>query len=266
MASDLIPPIPGSVSGADLGTHKLAYADLGFGDPIIFMHGGLMDHQSWGNQLPLANSFRIILPDTRGHGRSGGANLPATYTAFAGDVIALMDSLGLARATLVGFSDGGCSALDVARLHPDRVTNLILIGTPYNLANYNEGVIDSFHAISIEELEASASPLLKEMLAKMRAHMTDGEWVAYWQRIMKGLWVSEPNFVLSDFAGMRVRTLILHGENERYFGRRNSEELAATIPNCELVYVPNAAHAAAQENPDFVNNAISRFLRTKAGK
>ncbi len=261
MAGDLITPIPGDVSKADLGTHKLAYADLGSGDPVIFLHGGLMDHQSWGNQLPLADSFRIILPDTRGHGRSGGANLPATYAAFADDVIALMDDLDLARATLVGFSDGGCSALDAARRHPDRVTNLVLIGTPYNVASYSDGVIDRFHTITVEELETSASPMLKELLAKMRAHMTGDEWNAYWQRIMKGLWVSEPNFALSDFAGIRARTLILHGENERYFSRRNSEDLAATIPDCELIYVPGAAHAAAQEKPDFVNDAISRFLR-----
>ncbi len=48
----------------------------------------------------------MILPDTRGHGRSGGANSLATYAAFADDVIALMDRLGLPRASLVGFSDG----------------------------------------------------------------------------------------------------------------------------------------------------------------
>jgi len=266
MASDIITPIPGDVREADLGTHKLAYADLGSGDPVIFMHGGLMDHQSWGNQLPFAKSFRIILPDTRGHGRSGGANLPATYAAFVDDVIALMDSLGLARATLVGFSDGGCSALHAARLHPDRVTNLVLIGTPYSLASYNDGVVDRFHTISTEELEASASPILKEVLGKMRAHMTGAEWDAYWERIVKGLWVSEPDFALSDFAGMRVRTLILHGENERSISRQNSEDLAATIPDCELVYVPGTSHPAAQENPNFVNDAISRFLQAQAGQ
>lgn len=261
MAGDLITPIPGEVREVDLGTHKLAYADVGSGDPVVFMHGGLIDHQSWGNQLPLADAFRIIMPDTRGHGRSGGAKLPATYAAFADDVIALMDRLGLARATLVGFSDGGCSALHAALRHPDRVANLVVIGTPYSLAAYNDGVVGRFQTLSAEGLEASASPLLKEMLAKMRAHMTVEEWKGYWDRMVKGLWVSEPNFALSDFAEMRVRTLVLHGENERSVSRRSSEELAATIPVCKLLYVPGASHPAAQENPGFVNEAILRFLR-----
>jgi pimeloyl-ACP methyl ester carboxylesterase len=261
MADDLITPIPGDVREADLGTHRLAYADLGSGEPVIFMHGGLIDHQSWGNQLPLADNFRIILPDTRGHGRSGGANLPATYAAFADDVIALMDRLGLARATLVGFSDGGCSALHAVLRYPDRIANLVIIGTPYNIANYSPGVVDHFHAMTAEQVEASAWPLLKEMITKIRAHMADQEWKDYWQRVVKGLWVSEPDFALSDFADMRVRTLILHGENEKSFGREISEELAATIPDCQLLYVPDASHPSPQENPGFVNDAILRFLR-----
>jgi len=261
MAGDLITPIPGDIREANLGTHRIAYAEIGSGEPVIFMHGGLIDHQSWGNQLPLAEHFRMILPDTRGHGRSGGADLPATYAAFADDAIALMDKLDLARASLVGFSDGGCAALHAVRRHPDRVANLVVIGTPYNIANYNPGVVDHFHSMTPEGVEASAWPLLKEMIAKIRAHMSDQQWKDYWQRVVKGLWVSEPNFALSEFAGMRVRTLILHGENEQSFDRQTSEELAATIPDCRLLYVPAAGHASPQENPGFVNDAILRFLR-----
>lgn len=261
MAGDLITPIPGELREADLGTHKIAYADFGAGDPIIFSHGGLIDLQSWGNQLPLADHFRIVLPDTRGHGRSGGADLPATYAAFGEDVIALMDVIGLERATLVGFSDGGCSAFHVALRHPDRLANLVVIGAPYNIANYSPGVVDQFHAMTAEQVEATARPLLKEMIAKIRAHMTDQEWKDYWQRMVKGLWVSEPNFALSEFADMRVQTLILHGENEKSFGRQTSEELAATIPDCQLLVVPDAGHASPQENPGFVNEAILGFLR-----
>jgi pimeloyl-ACP methyl ester carboxylesterase len=172
-----------------------------------------------------------------------------------------MDVLGLARATIVGFSDGGCSALHAALRHPQRVANLVVIGAPYNLAGYNEGVVDGFRTLTSGQLEASAGPLLKELMGKMRAHMTVGEWQAYWERMVKGLWISEPNFALSEFASLPVRTLILHGENERSVSRRSSEELAATMPDCELLYVPGAGHPAPQENPEFVNAAIFRFLQ-----
>lgn len=261
MADDLIAAVPGPVRMVDLGTHDVAYVDLGAGDPIVFLHGGLMDHQSWGNQIALAECFRLILPDTRGHGRSGGGALPATYSAFADDVIALMDAFGLDRASLVGFSDGGCSALHTALRHPERVANLVVIGTPYSLSAYEDGVVDHFHAMTIEGLEATARPLVREVVSKMRQHMSEDEWRDYWQRIVKGLWIAEPNFSLSDFAAMTVRTLILHGEHEPSVSRRSSEELAATIPDCRLVYVPGASHSAAQDEPAFVNDAISRFLR-----
>jgi len=257
--NELIAALPGNIREIDLGTHRIAYADFGSGDPIVFMHGGLMDHQSWGNQRPLAGRFRLIMPDTRGHGRSGGAELPATYAAFADDVIGIMDRLGLDSATIVGFSDGGCAALHLALQHPHRVRNLVVIGTPYSLASYNDGVVERFSAMSPEDLDA-ARPLVKEVVAKMRAHMNAAEWEGYWQRIVKGLWTSEPNFSLSDFAGLPMRTLILYGEHEKSVRVRASEELAATIPDCRLKYVPGATHSAAQDAPSFVNEAIRRFL------
>lgn len=261
MTGEIIPSIPGEVHKADLGAHTIAYADLGSGEPIVFMHGGLMDHQSWGHQLAFADSHRIILPDTRGHGRSGGADLPATYAAFADDTIALMDHLGLERAALVGFSDGGCAALDAALRYPDRIDRMVIIGTPYDLASYNDGVVAYMETMTSEQLDTLAGPLLKEMMGKMRAHMTLDAWKVYWQRVVKGLWIVEPDFALADFAALPMPTLILHGENEQSVSRRASEELAATIPDCELIYVPDASHPAAQENPAFVNDAILRFLR-----
>ncbi|TKT78222.1 alpha/beta hydrolase [Aquamicrobium sp. LC103] len=261
MKGELITPLPGEVLRIDLGTHHIAFSDLGSGAPIIFAHGGLMDHQSWGNQLPLADRYRLIMPDTRGHGRSGGAGLPATYAAFGDDIVGVMDALGLEQATLIGFSDGGCAALHVALNHPKRLRNLVLIGTPYSLESYNDGVVERFSAMVPEDMDA-ARPLVREVVAKMRVHMSDDEWSAYWQRIIRGLWPSEPNFVLADFAGLPVRTLILHGEHERSVSTRASEELAATIPDCRLVYVPGATHSAAQDEPDFVNESILRFLET----
>jgi len=264
MSADIIAPIPATIHHVDLGTHRLAYADVGTGAPVIFLHGGLMDHQSWGNQLPLANRFRLILPDTRGHGRSGGADLPATYAAFAADVIGLMDALGLQQTSVVGFSDGGCSALHMAIDHPQRIANLVLIGTPYSLAAYNDGVVDHFGTMRQEGFDASARPLVQEVVRKLRANMSAADWDGYWQRIIHGLWVREPNFALSDLAAIRARTLILHGEHERSVSIRASEAMAATIPSCELVHVPGASHAAAQDAPEFANAAILAFLRAAA--
>lgn len=261
MERELIAPLPGPVHEIDLGTHRLTYADLGSGEPVFFMHGGLMDHRSWGNQLPLADAFRMILPDTRGHGRSTGADLPATYAAFADDVVALMDRLDLPRAAVVGFSDGGCSALHLALRFPGRLTGLVLIGTPYDMASYNPGVVEQMRAMTAEGLLGAAGPLLKELVAKLRENMSDDQWAAYWQRVVKGLWLTEPDLPLSAFADLPVPTLILHGENELSVSRRSSEELAATIPDGTLLFVLGAGHAAAQENPAFVNDAILRFLR-----
>ncbi len=80
-----------------------------------------------------------------------------------------MDVLGLERATIVGLADGGCAAWHAGLRYPNRLANLVVIGAPYNIANYSDGVVDGFHAMEADKVEASAQPLLKEMLTKIRA-------------------------------------------------------------------------------------------------
>ena len=102
------------------------YASYGFGFPVILLHGGLGHSGNWGYQLPavIASGYRAVLVDSRGHGRSTRDSRPFTYELMASDVLAVMDALRLEKATVVGWSDGACTALILATNVPARVAGV----------------------------------------------------------------------------------------------------------------------------------------------
>ncbi|WP_433967207.1 alpha/beta fold hydrolase [Tunturiibacter gelidiferens] len=99
---------------------RIWYATYGSGSPVILLHGGLGHSGNWGYQIPalLEAGQRVILIDSRGHGRSTRDTRPYTYELMASDVLAVMDTLRLESASLIGWSDGACIALVVAAQAP----------------------------------------------------------------------------------------------------------------------------------------------------
>src|SRR4051794_21086163 len=107
--------------------------ERGEGDPVVLLHGGLTDSRCFtGNLDVLADTFKIYLPDRRGHGHTPDAPGPITIELMAQDTIAFLEQVVGGPARLVGYSAGGTVALRVAMLRPDLVERLILISTFYD--------------------------------------------------------------------------------------------------------------------------------------
>ncbi|RWH73154.1 MAG: alpha/beta hydrolase [Mesorhizobium sp.] len=113
---------------------SIAYEDIGYGDPLMLLHGLTESRESWHEagyvEQFLQRERRLILVDCRGHGRSGKPHDPAAYSGRrrAADIIAVLDHAGIRRAALMGHSMGGVIALATAAYHPDRVVALIVNG------------------------------------------------------------------------------------------------------------------------------------------
>src|SRR5215813_8926425 len=107
-----LPPTPPPVSGEHTGHAKvngisLYYATIGHGAPVVLLHGGLANSDYWGHQVTaLAPHHLVILVDSRGHGRSTRDARPYGYDLMADDVVALLGTLHIAKADVVGWSDG----------------------------------------------------------------------------------------------------------------------------------------------------------------
>ena len=118
-------PAPAKSGYAPVNGIKIWYATFGRGPPVILLHGGLANANYWGDLVPvLAPHYRVVVMDSRGHGRSSRDARPYGYDLMASDVLALMDFLKIDKAALVGWSDGAIIGLDIAIHHPERLTKL----------------------------------------------------------------------------------------------------------------------------------------------
>jgi pimeloyl-ACP methyl ester carboxylesterase len=108
----------------------LSYADLGSGEPILFVHGILGSHRTWSLLLQrLSDGHRVIAPDLFGHGDSAKPLGDYSLSAHAATLRDLLDHLGIERVTLVGHSLGGGVAMQFGYLFPNRVARLVLVST-----------------------------------------------------------------------------------------------------------------------------------------
>jgi pimeloyl-ACP methyl ester carboxylesterase len=108
-------PTPQASGLAPVNGISIWYAAFGSGPPVVLLHGGLANSNYWGHQVPaLAESHRVIVMDSRGHGRSTRNSQPYGYALMASDVIGLMDYLGIPQVAIVGWSDGAILGLSPA--------------------------------------------------------------------------------------------------------------------------------------------------------
>ena len=122
-----LPPTPtlpkADASGyAPVNGISIWYANSAQGEPVLFVHGGLANANYWGNQVRAltAAHYRVIVMDSRGHGRSTRNAQPYGYDLMSDDVIGLLDYLKIRKVALIGWSDGAIIGLDIAMHHPER--------------------------------------------------------------------------------------------------------------------------------------------------
>lgn len=114
--------------------------------PVVFLHGGFANGEYFANQINyLQNSpYTLILVDSRAQGRSGDdLDRPITYDLMTEDVIALVDLLGVARFSTVGWSDGSCISFNLAMNYSSRIDRIFAFGGTYSYTNINETALEA---------------------------------------------------------------------------------------------------------------------------
>ncbi len=247
------PPMPKATETgmADVNGIKLYYAIYGSGPPLLMLHGGLGHSDVWGNQIPaFAEKYKVIAVDSRGHGRSTRDAQPFGYDLMTDDVVALMDKLGIDKASIVGWSDGGIIGLDMAIRHPERLDKLFAFGANYNLSGLKDGIDKdpTFNAY-IERAGKDYE----------RLSPTPTEYAAFVDAIAK-MWYSQPDFSKDQMKAIKSPVAIADGEHDEAIRREHTEEMASLIPGAKLVILPDVSHFAFWQNPELFNKAVLDFL------
>jgi pimeloyl-ACP methyl ester carboxylesterase len=255
-----LPPTPGlpapDRSGyAPVNGIKLWYAVFGQGEPVIFLHGGLANANYWGLQVPVvAQHHQVIVMDSRGHGRSTRDDRPYGYDLMADDVVGLLDTLRIDRASVVGWSDGGILGLDLAIRHPDRVSKVFAFA-----ANTDpSGVVDG-----VEKNPTFASFIARAGQEYRTLSATPGGYDAFVKAI-SAMWATQPHWTASRLRAIRTPVLVVDGDHDEAIKRPHTEMIAATIPGAGLLILPNTSHFLFLQDPDQFTWHIMHFLSQKS--
>src|SRR3984893_1934665 len=184
---------------------RIWYASYGSGSPVILLHGGLGHSGNWGYQVPMlvGAGHRAVLIDSRGHGRSTRDLRPFSYELMASDVLAVMDVLHVEKAPIVGWSDGACTALDLARQAPARIA-----GVFYFACNMDPSGTKPFEL----------TPTIKRCLARhtrdyAELSATPDQFQAFAEAVQQ-MQRTEPNYTSSDLAEIHVPIAIAQSEHD----------------------------------------------------
>jgi pimeloyl-ACP methyl ester carboxylesterase len=231
---------------------RIWYASYGSGAAVILLHGGLGHSGNWGYQVPtlLDAGYRVVLIDSRGHGRSTRDARPYRYELMASDVRAVMDTMHLEQATVVGWSDGACVALILASQSPDRVTGVFFFGCNMDPSGTKEidesdpilGRCFGRHARDYAELSSTPDnfrPFVEAVSLMMK---------------------TEPNYSARDLAQVRVPVAIIQSEHDEFIKLEHAEYLARSIPGAELIVLPGVSHFAPLQRPAQFNRVVRAFL------
>ena len=233
-----------------LGAVKAWYDEHGSGDPLVLMHGGLVDARWFEPNLgPLAERFHVYTPEQRGHGHTADVPGPITYQLLADDAIAFLEAVVGEPADLVGHSQGAFIAMLVAMQRPELVKRLVMISGGFSKhgeaapdAEWDVDALTEFLGSAYGEVSPDGENHFRVVAAKI------GEMAA-----------AEPYLDASELAKVTARSLVMFADDD-LVTMTHVVEMYDALPNAELAVMPGTSHFLTQEKPHLVNALVLDFL------
>ncbi|MFD8267255.1 alpha/beta fold hydrolase [Streptomyces althioticus] len=256
----------------------LAYRDTGSGDLVVLLHSGFVDHRIWDDHVPLlAERYRVVAPDTRGHGFSANATAPFRW---ADDLAALLRHLDAGPAVLVGLSMGGVIATDTVLEHPGLVRAVVTAGAVTGDFRYTDAWhrelqdtiagalaagdvttwLDAFLRLvpgpgrSADDIDPEIPRRVREMALHTLSKHSAGE----------KDWLVPVTGSLDRAGEIRVPLLAVNGALEPAELHAAAERLAAAVPDGRTATLEDTGHYSAMERPDAFVGLLLDFLESGA--
>jgi 3-oxoadipate enol-lactonase len=268
------PPV--SQGFVELAHARLFYEIAGDGEPIVFLHGGLLDSRNWDDQFSFfAQRYQAIRYDQRGAGRSEISPGQATYAPYQ-DLYDVLRALDLPPAMLVGLSGGARFAIDLAIAHPERVRKLALVSPGMSGYDFADAWTHQRGAAMMEALSHGAlddavelfltmwtdgptrtpdqvDPAVRERIRAMAAHSLP------LSRVVPDFQELDPPAV-GRLAAIQAPTLIVLGSHDTPDIHGIGTLLQEQVPGAELIMLSEVGHTLNMEKPAEFNALLDRFL------
>lgn len=264
---------------------ELNHRISGEGEPLILLHGlfGSLDNLGGVSQR-LQDGWQIHALDQRNHGRSPHTET-MDYPAMAADVLAYMDRQGLERASLLGHSMGGKTAMELALSHPERVDKLIVADiAPVDYKPRHDNVLAGLEAVDLASLQSRQQAdevlqehvemlgvrqfLLKNLVRVGSDEDAPGDARFRWRLNLPAIKACYGNLAMAPSAEgpFEGPTLFIKGSESAYIQEKHREQVAKLFPDARLRVIEGTGHWLHAEKPDTFATLCRRLLTGKDGE
>jgi pimeloyl-ACP methyl ester carboxylesterase len=258
--------------------NEIYYEIHGAGEPLLLIPGIGLDSRYWLYQLPyFARHFQVITFDPRDTGQTKSGENAYTINDLADDAIALLDTLGVSYAHVLGYSMGALVAQALAGKKAELVTSLILVSVGRARSHKNKSIIANWleltkrlpveialteimlwvHGDHFLESETALDTRMKEILGAPYAQS-----LAQYERQVKAL--LNPDLLI-DLTAINAPTLVVCGTQDRIFSASEMQHIAHNISSGSIQYI-EAGHELLQESPEQANEMIVDFCLSHSAK
>jgi pimeloyl-ACP methyl ester carboxylesterase len=212
------------------------YEEYGVGKPLVLLHGFGGCAQNWHPfSAKLSERYRLIVADLRGHGRSTNPENKFTHREAASDVFLLLDKLGVGHFSAMGMSSGGMALLHMATSQPKRIDSMVLISATSHFPNQARVMM---RGATFERMPQEVQEMYREC-----AKRGDGQirqLIAQFNALHENY--DDMNFTAQRLSAIAARTLVVHGDRDRFFPVEIPVSIYRSIPDAALWIIPGGDH------------------------
>jgi pimeloyl-ACP methyl ester carboxylesterase len=233
---------------------EMHYEARGRGKPLVLLHGFGGCSQNWHPfTAQLSERYRLILVDMRGHGYSTNPQNKFTHRQAASDVLHLLDKLGIGQFSAMGISSGGMTLLHMATARPKRIDAMVLISAASSfpdearaiMGRASLGTMPKPVQAMYRECAKRGEDQIRQLITQFNAFREDYD---------------DMNFTAQDLSAITARTLVVHGDRDRFFPVEIPVMIYRAIPDAALWIVPGGDHVPIYDPTVPFTSTALRFL------
>jgi pimeloyl-ACP methyl ester carboxylesterase len=233
---------------------EMYYEEYGVGKPLVLLHGFGGCSRNWHPfAAKLSERHRLIVVDLRGHGYSTNPENKFTHREAASDVFLLLEKLGVGRFSAMGMSSGGMALLHMATSQPNRIDSMVLISATSHFPDQARAIL---RGASFEKMPQQVQEMYRECAKRGDAQIR--QLITQFNALHKNY--DDMNFTAQTMSTITARTLVVHGDRDRFFPVEIPVSIYRSIRNAALWIIPGGDHVPIYDSTVPFTSTALRFL------